>query len=75
MSQQLLRPTRANTILYCHNWAATVAFYCRLAFPVIFENGWFVEFHLSGDAYLSIADAIRASVAAVDAASAGEAPG
>lgn len=66
MSQQLLRPTRANTILYCRNWAATVAFYRRLAFPVVFENDWFVEFHLSGDAYLSIADASRASVAAVD---------
>ena len=73
MSQQLLRPTRANTILYCRNWAATVAFYRRLAFPVGFENDWFVEFHLSGDAYLSVAAAGRASVAA-DAASAGEAP-
>ena len=73
MSQQLLRPTRANTILSCHNWAATAAFYRRLAFPDVFENDWFVESHLSGDAYLSVAAAGRASVAA-DAASAGEAP-
>ena len=65
MSLQLLRPTRANTILYCRSWAATATFYRGLGFPAVFENDWFVEFHLSGDAYLSVADASRASVAAV----------
>ena len=47
------------------HWAATVAFYRRLGFPAGFENDWFVEFHLRDGAYLSIADASRASVAAV----------
>lgn len=60
-------PRRANTILYCRRWAATVAFYReQLGLPVIFANDWFVEFHVNGDAYLSIADAARASIAAVE---------
>ena len=62
----MLRPLRANTILYCHHWAATVAFYRQLlGLPVGFENEWFVEFRLNDSAYLSIADASRASIAAV----------
>ena len=57
---------RANTILYCRAWAATVAFYRHLlGLPVGFENDWFVEFRLNDGAYLSIADARRASIAAV----------
>lgn len=60
-------PRRANTILYCRDWAATVEFYRdRLGLPVTFINDWFIEFQVSGDAYLSIADATRASIAAVE---------
>ena len=58
---------RTNTILYCRRWAATVQFYRdQLRLPVAFENDWFVEFQLNAAAYLSVADAARASIAAVD---------
>lgn len=66
MPPPILSPTRANTILYCRDWAATVAFYRQqLGLPVSFENDWFVEFSLNEGACLSIADASRASIAAV----------
>lgn len=64
--QHPLQPARANTILYCAAWAATVAFYRdRLALPVTFANDWFVEFQLNDGARLSIADASRATIPAV----------
>lgn len=64
--QHPLRPARANTILYCAEWAATVAFYRdRLALPVTFANDWFVEFYLADGARLSVADASRATIAPV----------
>jgi catechol 2,3-dioxygenase-like lactoylglutathione lyase family enzyme len=57
---------RANTILYCEEWAATVAFYRELlGFDVTHETDWFVEFRLTRDAFLSIADAQRATIEAV----------
>jgi catechol 2,3-dioxygenase-like lactoylglutathione lyase family enzyme len=57
---------RANTVLYCEEWAATVAFYRDvLGFEVEHETDWFVEFEVAGDAYLSIADARRATIDAV----------
>ena len=66
ITQKAFAPARTNTILYCRNWAATVAFYRRqLELAVNFENDWFVEFCLHDGAYLSIADASRASIAAV----------
>lgn len=66
MTPFTLTPKRANTILYCRYWPATVAFYRHvLGLPVSFENDWFVEFQLSEGANLSIADASRASIAAV----------
>ncbi len=62
-----LNITRTNTILYCRAWAATVDFYRRqLGLPVVFENPWFVEFRLREEAFLSIADAERTSIAAVE---------
>jgi catechol 2,3-dioxygenase-like lactoylglutathione lyase family enzyme len=67
MTSPLLQPVRANTILYCRNWEATVTFYRRqLGLPTAFENEWFVEFRLNEGAYLSIADASRTSIAAVE---------
>lgn len=54
---------RTNTILYCRNWEAAVRFYRNiLDFEINHKTEWFVEFHLVGDTYLSIADASRASI-------------
>lgn len=58
---------RANTILYCRRWAATVGFYRdSLALPVTHSTDWFVEFQLTDSAYVSIADASRATIADVE---------
>jgi catechol 2,3-dioxygenase-like lactoylglutathione lyase family enzyme len=57
---------RANTVLYCDEWVATVVFYRDvLGFEVEHETDWFVEFRVAGDAYLSVADARRATIDAV----------
>lgn len=54
---------QTNTILYCRNWEATVGFYRDiLNLPVNHEKEWFVEFHLAGTSFLSIADASSASI-------------
>ncbi|RIK48494.1 MAG: glyoxalase [Chloroflexi bacterium] len=59
----LLQPKTANTILYCRDWQATVAFYRdRLRLPVTFASDWFVEFELTPGARLSIADERRATI-------------
>ncbi|MFZ7126763.1 MAG: VOC family protein [Desulfobacterales bacterium] len=58
-----LDPNRTNTILYCRRWHETVRFYREvLELSARLEKDWFVEFHLSGPAHLSIADAARATV-------------
>jgi catechol 2,3-dioxygenase-like lactoylglutathione lyase family enzyme len=60
---------RANTILYCRKWQATVEFYRDiLSLAVSQEKEWFVEFHLSGTSFLSIADASSASIKSADGA-------
>ena len=52
----------SNTIMYCKNWEKTVKFYKdMLNLPVSFSNEWFTEFHLGGNARLSIADERRSS--------------
>ena len=54
---------RTNTILYCERWVETVSFYRDLlALSISHENDWFVEFELGGSAYLSVANAARATV-------------
>ena len=54
---------RTNTILYCRNWNQTVRFYRDVLDLVVhFETDWFVEFHLTAIAYLSIADAACATI-------------
>ncbi|MEM7344090.1 MAG: VOC family protein [Chloroflexota bacterium] len=56
----------ANTSLYCHQWAETVKFYkIYLQLPIVFANDWFVEFKLTGNAYLSLANAQRATIKSV----------
>lgn len=67
MAESSFSVRRANTILYCRAWQATVAFYrVRLGLAVSFENEWFVEFVLNDGAALSVADASRATVAAAE---------
>ncbi|MAT99053.1 MAG: glyoxalase [Anaerolineaceae bacterium] len=62
----LIEPKRTNTILYCHHWPETIAFYKdRLKLPVAFANEWFVEFQLTTTSFLSIANAARATITAV----------
>ena len=46
-----------NMILYCKNWEETVKFYKDgLSLPVNFINHWFVEFCLTENSRLSIAN-------------------
>jgi catechol 2,3-dioxygenase-like lactoylglutathione lyase family enzyme len=60
---------RANTILYCRKWQTTVEFYRDiLSLPVNLEKEWFVEFHLAGTSFFSIADASSASIKSADGA-------
>ena len=61
-----LKIQRTNTILYCRHWQPAVRFYRdQLGLAVSFENEWFVEFALTEDSFLSVADAGRATIAAV----------
>lgn len=54
---------RTNTILYCVQWTATVAFYRdQLGLLVTHATTWFVEFQVGEHAYLSIADSARATI-------------
>jgi catechol 2,3-dioxygenase-like lactoylglutathione lyase family enzyme len=58
-----LNPITSNTILYCRNWDATVAFYR----DVLGIRGnelaeWLVEFRLTPGAAISIADERRTSI-------------
>ena len=53
----------SNTILYCRKWDQTVEFYKNvLDLDVNFSNEWFVEFVLSCQARLSIADQKKSSI-------------
>ena len=52
-----------NTILYCRNWHAMVRFYRDLLqLPVNFSTDWFMEFYLTRNARLSIADEKRSTI-------------
>ena len=58
-----MRFTRSNTILYCSRWQETVAFYRDiLELPITMQTEWFVEFHLTSGATLSVADQSRATI-------------
>ncbi len=53
----------ANMILYCKEWENTVRFYRdQLHLSVNFSTDWFVEFHLTSNSRLSIADEKRSSI-------------
>ena len=48
---------KSNIILYCKDWRRTVGFYrLKSELPVNFSTDWFVEFRLTDNSYLSIAD-------------------
>jgi catechol 2,3-dioxygenase-like lactoylglutathione lyase family enzyme len=65
-SVQRISVDRANTVLYCDQWEATASFYRNvLALDVEHESDWFVEFRLTDTAFVSIADARRATIDAV----------
>ena len=54
---------RTNTILYCNRWDATVEFYRDvIKLPVLLEKEWFIEFQLTDNGCLSVADATRSSI-------------
>ena len=54
---------RSNTILYCQHWQPTVRFYReKLGLPVVYSNDWFVEFRVTEESFLSVADSARATV-------------
>ena len=58
---------RINTVLYCRRWRETVAFYQDvIGFPVETQNDWFVEFGVAEHAFLSVADAGRATIEPVE---------
>jgi len=58
---------QTNTILYCRQWTNTVAFYRDLLqFSISHQNDWFVEFRLTSQSYLSVADAERATIKSAD---------
>lgn len=60
---------RTNTILYCSRWEATVRFYRdRIRLPVLLEKSWFVEFQLTENGCLSVADAAHTSVGSASGA-------
>ena len=53
----------SNIILYCYKWQDTVAFYRdSLRFPVNFSNEWFVEFQLTENARISVANESKSSI-------------
>ena len=60
---EIFAPKAFNTILYCRQWERTVAFYRdKLRLSITFANDWFVEFKVTGNGYLSIANVERTSL-------------
>lgn len=59
----LFEINRTNTILYCRNWNEMVTFYQNiLQLSVNYQKDWFVEFQLSENSYVSVADERKASI-------------
>ena len=54
---------RSNIVLHCRQWLPTVRFYRDdLGLPVLADNDWYVEFRITNESSLSVADASRATV-------------
>jgi catechol 2,3-dioxygenase-like lactoylglutathione lyase family enzyme len=63
----LMNIQRTNTILYCRKWKETASFYGDIfAFQMSHQTDWFIEFQLTPDSYLSIADQSRATIDSVE---------
>lgn len=59
----LLGVYRTNTILYCRRWQETVEFYRDvLGMTVHHAEDWFVEFQVTNESFLSVAEAARATI-------------
>jgi predicted enzyme related to lactoylglutathione lyase len=59
--------TRANTIIYAKRYKETVAFYHeRVGLEIAFQCDWLVEFHLAPNAFVSIADQSRTTMASAN---------
>lgn len=66
MTNPFIALQRSNTILYCRHWIETVRFYkTQMHLPVTFDNDWFVEFQLTPNSFLSIANSARATISDV----------
>ena len=62
-----MKINRTNTILYCLHWTETLTFYRDIfQFNINYQNDWFVEFHITGESYLSVVDTRRASIRSVE---------
>jgi catechol 2,3-dioxygenase-like lactoylglutathione lyase family enzyme len=60
---------RTNTILYCRHWRETVAFFRDvLGLTVAHTTDWLVEFRLTADSFVSIAEAARTTIASAEGA-------
>lgn len=58
-----LKCSHFNTILYCRDFQKTVDFYQNvLGLKINFVKDWFVEFMVTNDGYLSIADASKTNI-------------
>ena len=63
MDMTVLDVRRTNTILYCRRWRETIRFYRDgLKFPISYATDWLVEFRLTDDSYISLADETRATI-------------
>ena len=52
-----------NTIIYCEKWDQTISFYRNvLRLPITFSKDWFVEFQLTDNSRLSVANEKQASL-------------
>ena len=57
----------SNTILYCHHWNECINFYKNtLDFEISFSSHWLVEFIITDNARVSLANEIRTSVKSAD---------
>lgn len=62
--KSLIHVQSSNTILYCRRWHETVRFYRdAIGLPVQHATDWFVEFEITANGFLSVADAARTTVA------------
>jgi len=63
MAMTVLQIRRTNTILYCRRWQETVRFYREgLGLPISHATDWLVEFKLTDDSFISLADESRATI-------------